>query len=75
VTFSDCDFEEVIFEKCKFNNSKFKDTDFYECILENADLSDCSGLMIDIVSNKIKGAKVSIDLALNIVKKIGVKIV
>ncbi|MGL4785324.1 MAG: pentapeptide repeat-containing protein, partial [Cetobacterium sp.] len=48
VTFSDCDFEEVIFEKCKFNNSKFKDTDFYECILENADLSDCSGLMIDI---------------------------
>ncbi|MGL5780488.1 pentapeptide repeat-containing protein, partial [Cetobacterium sp.] len=66
---------EVIFEKCKFNNSKFKDTDFYECILENADLSDCSGLMIDIVSNKIKGAKVSIDLALNIVKKIGVKIV
>lgn len=73
--FESCTFQKCSLKKSKFNNSNFKDTVFYECNLEKSDLSDCSGLDIDIMNNRTKGAKVSIDLALNIIKKLGLKIV
>lgn len=68
-TFSDCQLAES-----KFKASKLEETEFLRCDLRKADFREASGYQIDIMSNKMKGARFSFPEVTRLLNVLEIKI-
>lgn len=67
--FAECNLIESNFRKCDLS-----ETEFFRCDISKADFRDSTGYRIDIMSNKMKGARFSYPEAINLLYSLGVKI-
>ena len=59
--FADCNLSESKLYKCKLDS-----TEFFKCNLSKADFREATGYIIDIKTNKFKGAKFSFPEVVNL---------
>lgn len=80
MNFSNSRFQESSFEECSitegdFTNVSFQNTQFNNCNLTKGDFTDAYGYVIDISSNKLKGAKFSFPEVVNLLNSLEINIV
>lgn len=71
--------QESVFDECNLRESSFKGcrlegTQYTGCNLQKADFRDTSGYQIDIMTNKLTGARFSFPDAINLLNGLGIKI-
>lgn len=77
--FSENTIQESVFEECSlmdasFKNCRLEGTQISGCDIRNADFRDSIGYEIEIVSNKMKGARFSFPEVVNLLNSLEIKI-
>lgn len=77
--FSDIEITDSMFSECTLTESSFKNcilnkTEFFQCDLKKADFRDASGYQIDVMTNKLKGARFSFPEVVNLLNSLELKI-
>lgn len=77
--FLDCHLEEVEFEETNltdgdFSGSNLRGSNFNHANLKNADLRKCVDVNLDITQVNMKGAKMHVDIAIELIAQLGVVI-
>lgn len=77
--FVDCKLQDASFNACNLVDADFSGSElggavFGRCELAGADLSTCSGLFLDPASNKVKGAFVPVEAAVELARVQGLKV-
>ncbi|MDQ6985909.1 MAG: pentapeptide repeat-containing protein [Candidatus Dojkabacteria bacterium] len=77
--FNECKINESEFDSCKLNKTKFSSdlllVSFKNCELNKADFSRSKNVFIDLVSNKVKGMKLSDRQLEGLIGQFGVEVV
>jgi uncharacterized protein YjbI with pentapeptide repeats len=67
--FAECELTESSFKGCKLDK-----TEFFRCDIRKADFREASGYQIDIIDNKMKGARFSFPEVVSLLDGLGIKI-
>ncbi len=67
-------FSECILTESNFKRGRLERTEFFKCDLNKADFREASGYQIDIMSNKLKGARFSFPEVVNLLNSLSIKI-
>lgn len=77
--FSDTEITDSMFAECTLTESNFKGcilnkTEFFQCDLKKSDFREASGYQIDVMTNKLKGARFSFPEVVNLLNSLEIKI-
>lgn len=67
--FSECELPESSFQGCRLEG-----TEFFRCDVRKADFRDASGYQIDVMTNKLKGARFSFPEVINLLNGLGIRV-
>jgi fluoroquinolone resistance protein len=67
--FDECNLNESDFKGCKLNTTQFS-----KCDMRKADFREAAGYLIDISSNKMRGAKFSFPEVLSLLNELGIEV-
>lgn len=67
--FNECELMESSFRSCKLEG-----TEFFRCDARKADFRDASGYQIDVMTNKLKGARFSFPEVINLLGGLGIRV-
>lgn len=67
--FNECELTECSFQACKLD-----ETEFFRCDLRKTDFRDAAGYQIDVMTNKLKGARFSFPEVINLLGGLGIRV-